>query len=159
MLFRSTTIADKDLYRAGPYQLDIPSPQHGGPLFGLGGEGAWASNNPVAATVQKRIQELSQAHGDAPVLGQYVAMGPGGSNFALHFADANLRAIDLSKMSKNQIEMANELIRQGSQKSGPRPSFPGIEDKASAYLHFAFDPELRKHFNAVMQLQIGRAHV
>jgi hypothetical protein len=146
-----TTIADKVLHRAGPYQLDIPSPQHGGPLYGLGGEGAWASNNPVAATFQKRVQELSQAHKDAPVLGQFLAMGPQGSNFAMHFADANLRAIDPSKMSKQQIEQVNKLIREGSEKSGPRPGFPGIEDKESAYLHFAFDPELRKHFNAVMQ--------
>ena len=147
-----TTVADKTLYRAGPYELDLPSPQHGGPLYGLGGEGAWASNNPVAATFQKRVQELSQANKDAPVLGQFLAMGPGGSNFAMHFADANLRAIDPSKMNKKQIEAFNKLIREGTQKSGPRPGFPGIEDKDSAYLHFAFDPELRKHFNALMQL-------
>jgi hypothetical protein len=146
-----TTIADQTLHRAGPYELDLPSPQHGGPLYGLGGEGAWASNNPVAATFQKRVQELSQAHGDAPVLGQFLAMGPSGSNFAMHFADANLRAIDTSKMSKSQIDAVNDLIRAGTQKSGPRPSFPGIEDKESAYLQFAIDPELRKHFNAIMQ--------
>jgi hypothetical protein len=146
-----TTIADQTLHRAGPYELDLPSPQHGGPLYGLGGEGAWASNNPVAATFQKRVQELSQAHGDAPVLGQFLAMGPSGSNFAMHFADANLRAIDTSKMSKSQINAVNDLIRAGTQKSGPRPSFSGIEDKESAYLQFAIDPELRKHFNAIMQ--------
>jgi len=146
-----TTVAEQVLHKAGPYALDIPSPQHGGALYGLGGEGAWASNNPIAANVQKRINEISQAHGNAPVLGQYMQMGKLGSDFALHFADANLRAIDLSKMSKDQIEMVNELIRKGSPKSGPRPSFPGIEDKESAYLHFAIDPEIRKHFNAIMQ--------
>ena len=144
------TIADKVLHRAGPYELDLPSPQHGGPLFALGGEGAWASNNPIAATFQKRVQELSQAHGDAPTLGQFVAMGPKGSHFALHLADANLRAIDLSKMTEKQIETVNDIIRQGTPKSGPRPGFPGIEDKDSAYLHFAFDPELRKAFNMMM---------
>jgi hypothetical protein len=146
-----TSVAEQVLHEAGPYALDIPSPQHGGALYGLGGEGAWASNNPIAANVQKRINEISQAYGDAPVLGQYMQMGKLGSDFALHFADANLRAIDLRGMSKDQIEMVNELIRKGSPKSGPRPSFPGIEDKDSAYLHFAVDPELRKHFNAIMQ--------
>jgi len=54
-------------------------------------------------------------------------------------------------MSKSQIDAVNDLIRAGTQKSGPRPSFPGIEDKESAYLQFAIDPELRKHFNAIMQ--------
>jgi hypothetical protein len=80
-----------------------------------------------------------------------MAMGPQGSNFAQHFADANLQAIDTSAMTKSQIEQINRLIREGSQKSGPRPSFPGIEDRGSAYLHFAIDPELRKHFNDLMQ--------
>jgi hypothetical protein len=145
-----TTIADKVLRRAGPYELFDPSPQHGGPRYGLGGEGAWASNNPIAANVQKRVNELSEAYG-APPLGQYMAMGPQGSNFAQHFADANLQAIDISAMTKSQIEQINKLIREGSQKSGPRPSFPGIEDRGSAYLHFAIDPELRKHFNDLMQ--------
>jgi hypothetical protein len=146
-----TTVAEQVLHEAGPYALDIPSPQHGGALYGLGGEGAWASNNPIAANVQKRVNEISQAYDDAPVLGQYMQMGKLGSDFALHFADANLRAINLKKMSKDQIEMVNELIRKGSPKSGPRDSFPGIQDKDSAYLHFAVDPELRKHFNAIMQ--------
>ena len=146
-----TSIADKVLHRAGPYTLELPSPQRGGPLFALGGEGAWASNNPVAATFQKRVQELSDANQGAPVLGQFVAMGPQGTNFAMHFADANLQAIDLSKMSRSQIDQFNELIRKGSEKSGPRPTFPGIEDKLDAYLAFSVDPELRKYFNALMQ--------
>jgi hypothetical protein len=54
-------------------------------------------------------------------------------------------------MTPSQIEAVNDLIRKGSPKSGARPSFPGIQDKDSAYLHFAVDPELRKHFNAIMQ--------
>jgi len=144
-----TTIANQELIQAGPYMLDIPSPQHGGPRFPLGGEGAWASNNPQAANVQKRAGEMSE-YFNAPVMGQYIAMGPTGSNFAQHFADASLRAIDLSKMSKSQIEQFNELIRKGSEDSGPRPSFPGIQDKDQAYFWLSWDPELRKHFNALM---------
>jgi hypothetical protein len=146
-----TTVAEKVLHEAGPYVLDSPTPLHGGPLYGLGGEGAWASNNPIAKNVQQRVQELSRAHNDAPVLGQYMAMGKLGSDFAQHFADSNLRAIDLSKMSFQQLDTFNELIRKGSPKSGPRPTFPGIQDKDLAYMHFQLDPELRKHFNALMQ--------
>jgi hypothetical protein len=147
-----TTVAEQVLHRAGPYELDISSPQHGGALYGLGGEGAWASNNPISATVQQRINEISEAYGGSPILGQYLQMGKLGSDFALHFADANLRAIDFQKMSKDQIEKINQLIRRGNNESGPRPSFPGIEDKDSAYLHFAFDPKLRKHFNSMMRM-------
>lgn len=146
-----TTMADTELLRAGPYSLDIPVPLHGGPRFPLGGEGAWASNNPQAANVQKRVGEISEYFGGAPVLGQYVAMGPAGSNFAQHLADANLRAIDLSRMNKRQIEEFNNRIRKGNKESGPRPSFPGIQDKDEAYLWFAFDPKLRIHFNELMQ--------
>jgi hypothetical protein len=56
-----------------------------------------------------------------------------------------------AELAKRQMEGFNKLIRKGSPASGPRPSFPGIEDKESAYLHMAMDPELRKHFNALMQ--------
>ena len=145
-----TTMADTELLRAGPYQMEDAVPLHGGPRFPLGGEGAWASNNPIAANVQRRIGEMSQFF-DAPVLGQYMAMGPAGSMFAQHLADANLQAIDLSKMTKSQIEQFNKLIREGNEKSGPRPTFPGIQDKNEAYLWMAFDPKLRIHFNELMQ--------
>jgi hypothetical protein len=145
-----TTMADTELLRAGPYQMEDPVPLHGGPRFPFGGEGAWASNNPIAANVQRRIGEMSQFF-DAPVLGQYMTMGPAGSMFAQHLADANLQAIDLSKMTKRQIEQFNKLIREGNKKSGPRPTFPGIQDKNEAYLWMAFDPKLRIHFNELMQ--------
>jgi hypothetical protein len=145
-----TTMADTELLRAGPYQMEDAVPLHGGPRFPLGGEGAWASNNPIAANVQKRIGEMSHFF-DAPVLGQYMTMGPAGSMFAQHLADANLQAIDLSKMTKSQIEQFNKLIREGNKKSGPRPTFPGIQDKNEAYLWMAFDPKLRIHFNELMQ--------
>ena len=95
---------------------------------------------------------------DAPVVGKYIMMGPESINYAQHFADANLQAIDLGKMTKAQIEQFNKLVREGYpyKKSGEHfqrvfPSFPGIEDKGSAYLHMAIDPDLRKHFNSLMQ--------
>jgi hypothetical protein len=146
------TLAGKTLYGVGDFKLGSPSPQHGGPLYGLyNDENFWASGLGAARRVQNLAKEAGEQY-DAPVMGKYVMMGPESINYAQHFADANLQAIDLSKMTKKQIEQFNELIRKGSPKSGPRESFPGIEDKGEAYLQMAIDPELRKHFNALMQM-------
>ena len=144
-----TSISDKILNRAGQYQMAHPVEQEGGPLYGLKGH-PWASNYQALKNLQTGVNELSAAHGDAPVLGQYMQMGPEGTNFAQHFADANLQAIDTSKMKPSQIESFNKLIREGNEKSGAHPEFPGIEDPYGAYFYFSFYPELRKHFNAMM---------
>jgi hypothetical protein len=152
------TLAGKTLYGVGDVRLGSPSPQHGGPLYGLYNDpNFWASGEDAAKKVQNLARSASELY-DAPVLGNYIMMGPDSLGYAQHFADANLQAIDLSKMTKQQIEMFNEIIREGYnyKKKGERfqrvfPSFPGIEDKDSAYLHMAMDPDLRKHFNEVMQ--------
>lgn len=145
------TLAGKTLYGFGDVKLGSPSPQHDGPLYGLyNDENFWASGLGAARRVQNLAKEAGEQY-DAPVAGKYIMMGPESINYAQHFADANLQAIDLDKMTKKQIEQFNKLIRYGNPKSGPRPSFPGIEDKESAYLHMAMDPELRKHFNELMQ--------
>jgi hypothetical protein len=147
------TISGQTLYSVDGVPLDSPSPQHGGPLYGLGHEGDafWASGLSAANRVQNVAREASEQY-DLPVLGNYVMMGPDSINYAQHYADANLAAINPAKMSKSQIEDFNNLVRRGSKKSGPRPSFPGIENPSEAYLHFSIDPELRKHFNALMQM-------
>jgi len=146
------TISGQTVHSIGGIPLESPSPQHGGPLYGLGREDAfWASGLGAANRVQNLAREAALQY-DKPVLGKYIMMGPESINYAQHFADANLSAIDPSKMSKAQLESFNNLIRHGSVKSGPRPSFPGVENPAEAYLHFSVDPELRKHFNALMQM-------
>ncbi len=152
------TLAGKTLYGVGDVRLESPSPQHGGPLYGLyNDEAFWASGEDAAKKVQNLARSVSQLY-DAPVLGNYIMMGPDSLSYAQHFADANLQAIDLSKMTKRQIEEFNKIIREGYnyKKKGEQfqrvfPSFPGIEDKDSAYLHMAMDSDLRKHFNDVMQ--------
>jgi hypothetical protein len=147
------TISGKTIYSVNGVPLESPSPQHGGPLYGLEHEGDafWASGLGAANRVQNIAREASKQY-DLPVLGNYVMMGPDSINYAQHYADANLAAINPSKMSRGQIEDFNKLVRLGSKKSGPRPSFPGIENPSEAYLHFSVDPELRKHFNALMQM-------
>ena len=153
------TVAGKTLHGVGDVRLEMPSPQHGGPLYGLYHDDNhfWASGLDAAKKVQNLARSASEQY-DAPVLGNYIMMGPDSLNYAQHFADANLQAIDLSKMTKRQIEDFNKLIREGYnyKKKGEHlqrvfPAFPGIEDKSSAYLHMALDPDLRKHFNDLMQ--------
>lgn len=153
------TIAGQTVHSIAGVPLESPSPQHGGPLYGLGREDAfWASGLGAANRVQNLAREAGMQY-DAPVLGKYIMMGPESINYAQHFADANLSAIDPSKMTKGQIESFNNLVREGYpyKKSGESyqrvfPAFPGIENPAEAYLHFSIDPELRKHFNALMQM-------
>jgi len=146
------SITGRELESVGDIRLGLSSPQHGGPFYGMGDEEKfWASGKGAAQKVQNLAEEAGKQY-DTDVLGKYIMMGPEGLNYALHFADANLQAIDTSKMTKRQIEEFNKLIRRGSPDSGPRPSFPGIEDKVDAYLQFAIDPKLRIHFNSLMQM-------
>lgn len=148
-----TSISDQVLHQAGPYKLLNPSTQEGGALFGLRQRqdpAAWASNVPVLSNLQKDVNDFSRAYGDVPVLGQYNSMGRGGTNFAEHFAEANLNAIAGSNMTDAQKAAVNDLFRAGNAKSGPHPDFPGIEDPAGADFYLQLYPELRKHINAIM---------
>lgn len=153
------TISGQTLYGLNGESLDSPSPQHGGPLYGLGrDEEFWASGLGAATRVQNLAREAGQQY-DMPVLGKYIMMGPESINYAQHYADANLSAINPAKMSRGQIESFNKLVREGYPytKNKERfqrvfPAFPGIENPSEAYLHFSIDPELRKHFNALMQM-------
>ena len=146
------TISGQTIYSINGVPLRSPTPQHGGPLYGLGKDDEfWASNLSAAQGVQNRAKGLSELY-DSPVVGNYVKMGPDSYSFAQHFADTNMQNIHPELMTKKQIEGFNKLVRQGSVKSGPRPSFPGIENPEEAYLHFAVDPELRKHFGNLMQM-------
>lgn len=147
------TITGHTIHGVAGRELRHPSPQHGGPLYGLGHdkEHFWASNLGAAQGVQNRAREIAEQY-DAPVIGNYVMMGPDSYSYAQHFADANLQNIRPELMTKSQIEGFNKLVRQGSLKSGPRPSWAGIENPEEAYLQMAVDPELRKHFGNLMQM-------
>lgn len=146
------TITGKTVYGVAGEPLKSPAPQHGGPYYGLGQDDKfWASQLGAAQGVQNRAGALSQLY-EAPVIGNYVKMGPDSYSYAQHFADTNLQNIHPERMTKAQIEGFNELVRKGSAKSGPRPSFAGIENPDLAYLQFAVDPELRKHFGNLMQM-------
>ena len=144
------TVSNQTLHSVGDVTLQSPSPQHGGPMYGHGNDAFWASGLGAAKKVQNLAKAASEQY-NAPVLGNYVMMGPDSYYYAQHFADANLNAIDPSKMTKAQMEALNDAIRRGGPLSnGPRPNFPGIEDVGDAYLQMQMDPGLRKHFNELM---------
>jgi hypothetical protein len=148
-----TSVSDQMLHQAGQYALQSPSEQQGGSMFGLRKRfdpAAWASNVPVLENLQRDVGEFSKAYGDVPVIGQYNSMGSQGTNFAQHFADANLEAIANHGLTPDQAEQVNKVIKKGNAKSGAHADFPGVEDPAGAYLYFSFFPELRKHFNDIM---------
>jgi hypothetical protein len=155
------TITGQTVHSVAGRELRSPAPQHGGPLYGLGREddAFWASNLGAASGVQGRVKEASDLY-QAPVIGNYVKMGPDSYSYAQHFADTALQAIDPSKMTKRQIEGINSMIRNGYTYRDSNkvlrqrvfPSFPGIENPEEMYLHMTIDPELRTHFGNLMQM-------
>jgi hypothetical protein len=155
------TITGQTVHVVAGRELRSPAPQHGGPLYGLGREddAFWASNLGAASGVQGRVKEASDLY-QAPVIGNYVKMGPDSYSYAQHFADTALQTIDPSKMTKRQIEGFNSMIRNGYQYRDSNkvlrqrvfPSFPGIENPEEMYLHMTIDPELRTHFGNLMQM-------
>jgi len=151
-----TSISDFDIHSIGGVGLREPSRQYGGPRFGLGHpeEAGWASGLVPAGGFQRRVTEASRQYGDAPVLANYMAMGPEGMNYALHYSDALLKSIDPAKMTAIDIDHTNRIIRAGNPaaKIPEAPDFPGIEHPEAAYLYLAENPATRKHFNSVMQL-------
>lgn len=155
------TITGQTVYGVAGRELKSPAPQHGGPLYGLGREddAFWASQLGAANKVQNLSGEISRQY-DAPVVGNYVMMGPDSYSYAQHFADTNIQNIRPEEMTKAQIEGFNKMMREGypyvdSQKVKRQrvfPSFPGIENPEEMYLQFAIDPDMRKHFGNLMQM-------
>jgi hypothetical protein len=149
-----TSISDMDIFGIGGNPLSRPSRQYGGSRFGLDrpDDSVWASGLDQAAAFQRRVNDASQQYGDVPVLANFLAMGPDGLNYATHFADALLKNIDLSKMSADDIDAFNRMMRYGRQ-GVKAPDFPGIENPEAAYLYLANNPVARKLvFNPLMQL-------
>jgi hypothetical protein len=152
------TLSDSDIIDIAGNPLRTPSRQYGGPRYGLGQEGdiGWASSDKAAKTFQNRVNNTSEQYGGAPVLANYMMMGPEGMNFALHFSDAALKSIDPSKMNPEMIQAFNDMVKAGypGKKGQPQvtfPNFAGIENPDEAYKQMATDTALRKHFNALVQ--------
>ncbi|NDE54848.1 MAG: hypothetical protein EB069_09805, partial [Actinobacteria bacterium] len=158
------SVSDAILLRVG--SDPIGSLQQGGSRYGLGQldrpsslMAGWKSNLSASRSTQNRIDRAADYHDPVRVLGTYYGMGTDAMNFAQHFADANLLAIrnriNNDRMSPDQINEFNELIRKGFKKKdkvvGPFPDFPGIENTEDAYIYMLNNSEARKWFNNRMK--------
>jgi len=152
--------------------------QQGGSRYGLGqldrplyAQAAWKSNIAASRGLQNRVDRLAKYYekmsesqkfdyDPTRILGTYFGMGTDAMNYAQHFTDANLRAIQnrikSGLMSDADIQQFNEIIRKGNpsvegKKGGPFPDFPGIENMEDSYIAMTNDPNMRKWFNNRMK--------
>lgn len=147
----------------------INSRQEGGSRYGLGHLEDelplfYASNEGPAQMVQNKVSDLYSLYEPERVMGQHMAMGPIATNFAQHFADANLKYTDYSKLRGADMDMFDQIMSQGyevrkkNKKTGEVtikvvdfPNWPGIADPQAAYEAMKRNPEMRKFYNRIMQ--------
>jgi hypothetical protein len=157
------TVADRNLVDVNGYP--IHSTQEGGPFFGQGklhlpdDESLWWASEPTSAkNFQNRVTEIADHYGVDKLTAQHLAMGQRANNSAMHFADANLKAIATYGVPEEGIGAINHMIRNGYSKllKGKQvhfawPDFPGVENMDEAYKYFRANPEARKWFNDRMK--------
>lgn len=142
--------------------VPIGSVQQGGARYGLGQKHLdepefWKSNEAPAKGMQGKVDRLQEMYDPERIIGSHLAMGQDSNNFAMHFADANLRAIDRSKANPKKINVFDNIIAGGykDDKTGERvffPNWPGLADPEAAMLAMKEDSNLRKWFNNRMKV-------
>lgn len=159
------SVADKTLMSID--DMPIGAPQEGGPMYGAGKQDLedprfWASNEGPAQIFQNKVTDLANLYETPEVLAQHLAMGHDAMNFAQHFADANLLAIQASKVKAKDAKEFDKIIKEGFEKINPKtkervritfPDFPGIRNYEEAYKATQENPELRKWFNNRMKVE------
>jgi hypothetical protein len=157
------TVSDAMLRSVGNIK-NIDSKQEGGSRFALGHlqqpeevRPFWASGVIPATNVQNKVGRIATLFEPENVWGSHLAMGPTSNDFAMHFADANLKSIDLSKMTVAQINEFDKIISDGFIKENKKtgrakvfafPEWPGIANPEAAYEAMRKNPEMRKWFNS-----------
>ena len=147
----------------------IDSLQQGGAKYGLGQRHLvdpefWKSNVGPAQGIQGRIDELYAKYMPERMVGEHLAMGPMSNNFAMHFADANLKALDWSKLKPKDVAIFDSHIADGyvikkknkttgevTTKHVKFPDWPGLAAPDLAFEAMQKNPELRKWFNNRMK--------
>jgi hypothetical protein len=145
--------------------VPIGTTSEGGALFGRGRladpeetRAFWASNIGPADLFQKKVTELAQLYDTDMVTAYHLAMGQMSNNFAQHMADANLRAIDYSKLGKGKMNDFDKVISKGyvdptTKERVKFEDWPGIASPEDALLAMKEDPKLRKWFNNRMKTE------
>jgi hypothetical protein len=157
------TVSDAMLRSVGNIK-NIDSKQECGSRFALGHlqqpeevRPFWASGVIPATNVQNKVGRIAKLLEPENVWGSHMAMGPTSNDFAMHFADANLKSIDLSKMNVAQINEFDKIISDGFIKENKKtgrakvfafPEWPGIANPEAAYEAMRKNPEMRKWFNS-----------
>jgi len=141
--------------------LPIDSVQEGGAYYGLGQKHLpepefWKSTVGPAKNVQGKVDRVSELFEPERIIGSHLAMGPVSNNFAMHFADANLRAIDWQNVNQKKLNVFDNIIAGGYKDSitGERvrfPNWPGIANPEAALAAMKTDTTLRKWFNNRMK--------
>lgn len=153
------TISDKRLVNVNG--LPVGSNQQGGSMYGEGKLHLddplfWASGTDIAQQFQDKVTALAKLYNTDRVTAYHLAMGSASNNYAMHFADANLKAIANSDVSPQAIAQFNDMIRKGYKddkgKHVPLDHFVGVENPEQAYMQMMEDPGLRKWFNNRMKL-------
>jgi hypothetical protein len=146
---------------------DIPigTTSEGGALFGRGRlsdpeetRAFWASNIGPAELFQKKVTELAQLYDTDMVTAYHLAMGQMSNNFAQHLADANIRAIDYSKLNKDKMNAFDRVVSRGyvdptTKERVTFENWPGIADPEGSLQAMKEDPKLRKWFNNRMKTE------
>lgn len=147
----------------------IDSLQQGGAKYGLGQKHLidpefWKSNIGPAQGIQGRIDDLYAKYMPERMVGEHLAMGPMSNNFAMHFADANLKALDWSKLKPKDVAIFDSHIADGyvikkknkttgevTTKHVKFPDWPGLASPDLAFEAMQKNPEMRKWFNNRMK--------
>jgi hypothetical protein len=160
------TISDsilKSIEELGLGDIPIDSPQQGGSRFSLGTiardpkkkRGWWASGPGPSKSIQdKGVRLLEQLNLPGKVIASHLAMGPISNNYAMHMADANLKATALSNVSDEAANYFDDIIKGGTEVKGVHtyfPNWPGIKNPQAAYQAMLENPEMRKWYQDRMK--------
>lgn len=116
----------------------------------------WKSNVDPAMRVQAKVDRLAELYEPERMIGIHTAMGPTSNNFAMHLADATLRAIDWSKVKPRDINTFDQIMVEGvkNPQTGERipfPDWPGLANPEGALEAMKKNSLMRKHFNDRMK--------